>query len=309
MRSALKRNLILTLVVALVLASNAAAQDAHRAILAGKFQKQLDAIADSTPGVLGIQVVDIDGKQSFGVNQDLVFPQGSAIKVALLAALYVRHARGEVDAHKPVWVRAQDRVSGSTILQYLADNTTAMSPHDLSVPMIVLSDNMATNILIDIVGMDHVNRIMSELELPNTKLQRKMIRPQESARGNENISTPAEAARLMQRIRSCDLPMSREQCAEMLAVLRIPHDGPIQDSVPSGIPVAQKTGSITGVRTSWGAVDLPGRPYALAVMGNYGDTNVLSGAIRNVADAAFAYFSKLAGATPYGTRVPVRPNR
>src|SRR5688572_31211434 len=123
---------------------------------------------------MGIQVIDIDGKQTFGVNQSLVFPQGSAIKVALLTALYVRHGRGEVDAHKPVWIRAQDRVSGSTILQYLSDNISAMSLHDLAVLMIVLSDNMATNILIDVVGMDHVNRIMSELELPNTKLQRKI---------------------------------------------------------------------------------------------------------------------------------------
>jgi beta-lactamase class A len=299
------RKHLIAVVVLLGIVTDAAAQDPHRAILAAKFQKQLEATADSTPGVLGVYVIDIEGKQTFGVNENLVFPQGSAIKVALLTGLYVRHGRGEVDAHKPVSVRAKDRVSGSPILQYLADNTTAMSPHDLAVPMIVLSDNMATNILIDIVGMDHVNRIMGELELPNTKLQRKMIQPQESARGNENISTPTEAARLMQRIRSCDLPMSAEQCAEMVSVLRIRHEGPIQDSVPAGIAVLQKTGSITGVRTSWGVVDLPGRPYALAVMGNYGDTNVLTSSIRAVADAAFAYFSKLAGATKYGTRVPV----
>ena len=91
----------------------------------------------------------------------------------------------------------------------------------------------------------------------------------------------------------------------MQAVLAIPQAGPIEDAIPSGIRVLQKTGSITGVRTSWGAVDLPGRPYALAVMGNYGETNEISDEIETIARLSHWYFSRLAGATDYGTRIPV----
>ena len=52
-------------------------------------------------------------------------------------------------------------------------------------------------------------------------------------------------------------------------------------------------------------VDLPGRPYSLAMMGNYSQTSIVSEAIREVAEASHAYFARLAGATAYGTRVPV----
>lgn len=283
----------------------ASAQNAHLPILAEKFQAGLEEIADEVPGVLGVQVLDLTSGERFGVNEELVFPQGSAIKVAILTAMYVRHGRGELDVNRRVWVRAADRVGGSGYLTYFGDGTSQLSLHDLAVFMITISDNMATNILIDQVGMQNVTGIMAELGFPNTKLQRKMIRPEESARGNENLSTPAEAAALMARIFRCDLPMPEAHCKEMRAVLEIPHEGPIQDAIPRGIPVGQKTGSITGVRTSWGWVDLPGRPFALAVMGNYGDGEEISDAILEVAELSYHYFSRLAGATAYGTRVPL----
>ncbi len=62
---------------------------------------------------------------------------------------------------------------------------------------------------------------------------------------------------------------------------------------------------IEGVRTSWGVVDLPGRPYALAVMGNYGETDEIAEKIEAIARLSHWYFSRLAGATEYGTRVPL----
>lgn len=289
----------------LVLAGPAHAQDAHRRMLAEKFQAGLEEIADAVPGVLGVQVLDLTSGERFAVNESLVFPQGSAIKVAVLTALYVRHARGELDVNRRVPVRAADRVGGSGYLTHFGDGTSELALHDLAVFMITISDNMATNILIDQVGMANVTRIMAELGFPSTKLQRKMIRPEESAKGNENLSTPAEAAALMARILTCDLPMPEALCREMRAVLEIPHEGPIQDAIPRGITVGQKTGGITGVRTNWGYVDLRGRPFALAVMGNYGDSDEISDAIREVAELSYGYLSRLAGATPYGTRVPV----
>ncbi|MDP2958708.1 MAG: serine hydrolase, partial [Longimicrobiales bacterium] len=95
------------------------------------------------------------------------------------------------------------------------------------------------------------------------------------------------------------------ECREMRDILEIPHEGPIREAVPPGIVVGQKTGTITGVRVNWGYVDLPGRPYVVTAMGNYGDSDRLSQTIREVADAVHGYFGRLAGATEYGTRVPV----
>jgi beta-lactamase class A len=69
------------------------------------------------------------------------------------------------------------------------------------------------------------------------------------------------------------------------------------------VPIAFKPGGITGVTTVWALVGLPGRPYVLTVMTNYGGDG---GAVVEAASAAaYGYFSKLSGATPHGTRVPL----
>ena len=72
-------------------------------------------------------------------------------------------------------------------------------------------------------------------------------------------------------------------------------------SVPRSIPIAFKPGGITGVATVWALVDLPGRPYVLSVMSNYGGNG--GAVVEAASEAAYRYFSKLSGATPYGTRV------
>jgi beta-lactamase class A len=285
--------------------TSAAAQDAHRRILAEKLQTRLDAIAAASPGVFGVHVIDVTSGERFGVNDGLVFPQGSAIKVPVLVELYVQAAAGRLTVDDVLPVTRAAAVPGSQ-LRHFRDGSTSMALHDLAVLMIIVSDNVATNLLIDHLGMDAVNRTMASLGLPATRLQRSMIRPEESARGNENLSTPRESAALMQRILRCELPIDAASCRELRAILEIPHAGPIQDAVPGGIVVGQKTGSIAGVAVNWGYVDLPGRPYVITAMGNYGDTPRINQAIREASAAVHEYFGFLAGATEYGTRVPLR---
>ena len=306
MRRATAARVVAMTVVAVLMLPMVASGQEHREIIAAKFQEQLESIAHRMPGVLGIHVIDLDGNAHFGVNEELVFPQASAIKVALLATMYARDEAGELSVDDAVPVRASDRAGGGGLLNYFGDGTSTMALRDLAIPMIVLSDNMATNILIDQVGMESVNQFMRELGFPAIRLQRKMIRREDSARGNENLATPLEAASFMARILRCDLPISRDRCDAMRRLLEIrrPADlAPIQEPVPGNVRAASKYGSLTGVRTGWGAVDLPGRPYALAVMGNFSESNLVLEAIREVAQLSYEYFSRLAGATEYGTRV------
>src|SRR5690606_36949761 len=63
--------------------ADASAQETHLEILATKFQQELDSIAHATPGVFGVQVIDLTTGERFGVNDRIVFPQGSAIKVPI----------------------------------------------------------------------------------------------------------------------------------------------------------------------------------------------------------------------------------
>ena len=281
------------------------AQPAQRGILASKLRAELRRIADETKGVVGAQVLDLATGERIGVNDSLTFPQGSAIKIPLLIELFHQDDAGTLKLSTRVPVRLADRTGGSGLLQNLGDGTSELSLGDLAMFMITVSDNTATNMLIDRVGMDKVNATTRALGVPEAKLQRKMIRPRDSAAGNENIATPAAAATIMAKIAKCELPMSKERCAELRKLLEIPKGGPIEASVPEGVRVAWKPGDIEGVNTAWGLVDLPGRPYVVVGMVNYSDADEGMKALRRIADAAYGYFHVLARSTPYGVRVPI----
>jgi len=280
-------------------------QPAQRAVLAAKLRTELHRIADDTKGVVGAQVIDLATGERIGVNDTLTFPQGSAIKIPLLIELYHQDDAGALKLSTRVPVRLADRTGGSGLLQNLGDGTSELSLGDLAMFMITVSDNTATNLLIDRVGMEKVNATTRALGVPDVKLQRKMIRPRDSFAGNENIATPSGAATIMAKIAKCELPMSKERCGELRRLLEIPKGGPIEASVPEGVRVAWKPGDIEGVNTAWGLVDLPGRPYVVVGMVNYSDADEGMKALRRIADTAYGYFHVLARSTPYGVRVPL----
>jgi beta-lactamase class A len=278
-------------------------QAPHRDVLRSKLEKELRQVSDSFPGVMGIQFVDLTDGTRIGVNEQLVFPQGSSIKVPILIELF-RQAES-----RPAMLRERQRVSattrtgGSGVINQFADGSSELSNEDLAVLMIVLSDNTATNLLIDAVGMDAVNRTMASLGASHTKLQRKMIRPDASARGEENVSTPREAADLMVRLARCDLPVSRESCGRIRRILEIRKNDAVRRAVPNEVAVASKPGGIEGVAAIWALVAVPDRPFVLAAMTNYGDAG--DEAITRSARAAYDYATRLARTTPHGARVPL----
>ncbi len=290
------------------LAAQTAAQTAlHQEILRDQLADRLSALVDDFEGVAGVQVVDLATGETTGVNADLIFPQGSAIKITLLLELF-RRAEDEPDLlTRRVEMTDAVRTGGSGILQNLTDGGTALSLEDLAVLMIVYSDNTATNILLDELGMDAVNALHRDLGAPSTLFRRKMIRPDASARGDENVSTPAEAARIMDRIARCQLPMGEAGCFRVQEILEIPKGGDLRTPIPSSVPVAWKPGGVEGVATAWGLVALPDRPYAIAVMTTFGGDG--GAFVRAASELAYRHFSRLARSTDYGVRVPLEVMR
>ncbi len=274
-----------------------------REMLAVKFQHTLDDIARTATGVVGASVVDLSSGRRWDVNGSTVFPQGSAIKIALLIELFRRADTKELALTDRVTLTSADRTGGSSLLQYLSDGGSAFSLGDLAVPMIVLSDNTATNMLIDAVGLEKVNASMAAMGFASTKFRRKMIRPDEQAKGNENISTPREAADLMARLSRCDVPLTATSCAEVTRLLELPKGGAFREPIAPAVAVAWKPGSLDGVSTAWGIVQVDGAPYAIAVMVTYGGA-APHDVVRQVSQAAYAYFTQVAGATSLGARVP-----
>src|SRR5262249_55407138 len=177
----------------LLLVVCAQAQDANRDLLRRKLIAEIEKIAGNHDGVMGVAIKDLTTGEEILLNDQGAFPTGSSIKIPILVELLKQAAEGKYKLTDQRWVERQDKVGGSGVIVNFGDHTSQLSLNDLATLMIVLSDNTATNMLIDQVGMANVNRTMDELGLKQIRLRRKMIDQAASARGDENTATPREA--------------------------------------------------------------------------------------------------------------------
>jgi len=284
--------------------SSLAQADAHdpRAVLRKNFERKAAEIVDSVDGVFGVVVKDLKTGETFAINDGVAFTQASAIKVQVLVELYRQAAEGEIDLHEVLTLNGSDMVAGAGILRHLSGGKVAMTVRDLAVMMIVLSDNTATNILIDLVGMDKVNTTMEDLGMAETRLQRKMMDRQARLEDRENIASPRDAARLLELVHRREI-INEASCADIISILALPKDGRISRHLPQGTTVANKTGSVTGVVTDIGIVELPGRPFIVAGMINWhNDRDAAEEAIAAVSRLAYDYFDRLENSNRYGHR-------
>lgn len=278
------------------------AQPEHLRILHQATMDRITEAAKRCPGVVGMAAIDLKGDDGFSLNDTLVFPQASAIKVTLLMEVYKQAHGGKFKLTDRVTINNAQTVEGG-ILNTFADGGSQISIHDLCVLMVVLSDNSATNMLIDKVGMSNVNASLQALGFKATRLQRKMMDIKASERGEENISTPLEAARLMRLLGSGEF-VDRETSEAILFLLRLPRDVPgnIPAALPADLSVAFKKGEILpAVLTEWALVGLKGHPYVIVIMSNYGTETDSAPAFREISKAVYDYYWRVARSSPHGT--------
>ncbi len=279
------------------------AQDANRDALRRKLSAEIEKIAGAHDGVMGVAIKDLTTGEEILINDQLDFPTGSSIKIPVLIELYKQASTGKYKLTDQRWVEKKDQVGGSGVIVNFGDHTSQLSLNDLAVLMIALSDNTATNMLIDQVGMANVNSTLDELGLNQIRLRRKMINPAASARGDENTATPREAMKLMEKLYRGQV-VSRQLSDDALKILKLRKDSPIPRLLPDNVEIANKPGSIEGVACDWAVVYVPNRPYTIAVMTNYNGEGA-DDAIAKVSKLAYDYFARLSRSTTYGARVPL----
>src|ERR1035441_1584954 len=151
-------------------------------------------------GVMGVAVLDLTDGHKYLLHADEVFPQASSIKICVLAELYRQAQQGKLKLTDLYTVNAADLVQDSDIMGGLTPGVTKITLRDLATMMVAVSDNSATNVLIDRVGMENVNAMLDSLGLTHTRLRRKMMDLQAAKEGRENISTPREMMALLDAI-------------------------------------------------------------------------------------------------------------
>jgi beta-lactamase class A len=271
-----------------------------QALLRERFEREVRAIASGVDGVLGVTIVDPKTGDRISVNGGVVFTQASAIKLPVLVELMRQAEAGEQKLDEVVTVKASDVVPGSGVLQQLTPGGVSMSLRDVATLMVTVSDNTATNMVIDRVGMQKVTAEMARLGLSSTKLQRKMQDRKAWEENRENLSTPDEQARLLELLVKGEILSARSR-EEIDRILSIPKPGQLRALLPEGTKVAHKTGTLSGVVVDVGIVYLADRPFIVSAMGNWlSDAEEAERAISEIALVAYRYFDRIAHSNAYG---------
>lgn len=257
-------------------------------------------------GVLGLAIMDLKSGQTLLVRPDEEFPQASSIKIAVLAELYhqaqqaAHGVSGKATLKDRYVVRAADIVPDSSILGGLTAGVSSLTNRDLATIMVAVSDNSATNILIDRVGMDNVVRLTESLGLSHTRLRRKMMDLQAAAQGRENISTPREMMTLLEQIfrgRVIEAPL----LDDFFNVLATHKDSWLPRDLPEDLKIANKPGELEGVRNDSGIVFIKNRPYVICVMTTYlASERAGEEAITRISRLAYDLFDRLGRASDLG---------
>ena len=221
-------------------------------------------------GKVGLAVIDLTSGDTLVLgNQE--FPAASVIKVPVLIQLFHEVERGRLSLDDPLTMIGADKVPGSGILQHLS------APHQLTVSdaatlMIALSDNTATNLLVDKLGILAVNARMDTLGFAHTRLHAEVfgarttsIDRAASERFGLGVTTPLELARMFEGLYRGTI-VSTEASARMVEILKLQAS---HDRIPrylTGTVVAHNTGEVNASRHDCGIVYADGRDYVICIM-------------------------------------------
>lgn len=222
----------------------------------------LERIAEAAEGegaVVGVTIVAPNGER-FCRHQLRQFRAASTVKIPIMIAIYRQIDLGELSPEQSFVLAAPDKTPGSGELQFLHDGIV-LTLDDLISLMISISDNTATNMLIDLAGLDHVNATMRALGMTGSGLNRKMKGVPSQPGDPENWATPDDYARVMAAILD-GTAASAESCARMITMLeRQVSEGRIARYLPKteGIRWGSKTGTIGNATNDVGFIEANGR--------------------------------------------------
>jgi beta-lactamase class A len=233
---------------------------------------RLAPLAKAHKGKVAIAVKHLGTGESYYLNADEPMPTASLIKLPVMVETYQQAAEGKVKLTDPVTLHKGDMVPGSGILTYHFSDGATFPLRDAVRLMIVYSDNTATNLVLDKVGIGSTAKRMEEWGFPNTKVHSKSFRrdtsvlPERSKKFGLGSTTAREMVQLVERLHQGKL-VSPEACKEMLEHMKKCDD---KDKFPrflsEKVVVAHKTGSVSDARTDAGILYLPGGPVAVCVL-------------------------------------------
>ncbi len=247
------------------------------------------------PGLASCRYSNLATGETFGFQEEAVHSAASTIKIFLMAYLFRKFRDGTLNPEERIFLRPEQIAPSAGVLSYLRD-CRELSVRDLIDLMIIVSDNSATNVLIDLAGTEALNSFLEkELGLARTRLRRRMMDLDAIARGEDNTTSALEAGMILERMYRGTL-ISPEDSREMLRILKNQQDSSLipwhlKHILPEHT-IAHKTGGLDHVVHDAALVDLPDRPYILCFFGSGVPVPAYS---RLIQDASYRIFREERG--------------
>jgi beta-lactamase class A len=258
---------LLAVLMAIVLVPAAAAAQADTEPL----RRALEEIIRPYEGTVGVSIQDLATGRGLSIRGGEKFPSASLIKVSVLVALLDEVRRGTIRLDDPITMIARDQVGGSGVLQHFHSGLQ-ITVEDAARLMIIISDNTATNLLLDKVPMRAVWAKMDSLGLPATRIHSKTflrttsVAMDSSVRYGVGVTTPDETVRLFALLYRGGA-VSPEMDSLALAILGQNADwNKLVRWLPAGAVAAHKTGDVEQARNDCGILYGPDTPVAVCVM-------------------------------------------
>ena len=267
-----------------------------------RLEQDLASLAAKLEGVLGLGACNLVTGEEIYWNPERIFPQGSTIKILILIELFRQAEAGEIDLKASYLVRDVDKVGGAGILKELGHESVRLTVRDLAVLMMVLSDNTASNLLIDLVGLERINQTVQDLGFQHTRLTRRFQDYYALHTGLDNTSTPREMVRLLSRLYHHEL-VDPTTTSGILDLMQRPKPGEIRQLLPEELVIAHKPGGLNGGVSDAGIVYQPDSPYVIALMTNFlHDTDQGREVLAQASWLVWRYFEMIQSLTPLGAR-------
>jgi beta-lactamase class A len=245
---------------------NAAAASAPPALDA-----EVRAVISEFKGKVNLSAKNLDTGISYGIGEDERVRTASTIKVSIMVEAFARVTEGTLKWDDELVLTKEKKVGGSGVLFEFHDGLR-LTLRDAVNLMIVVSDNTATNLVLDVVTTDAVNARMDLLGLPQTRVLRKAMGGGESRAAREpankifgfGVTTPREMVMLLEKLEGGEI-VSKEASREMIALLKRQQDHRGIGRTIKGIPMASKAGALEKLRSDVGIVYTKRGRIAMAI--------------------------------------------
>ena len=232
-----------------------------------EWKKEIEKIISQVKGNVCINFYDLNKNNGFSINGDKKVLSASMIKLLILAELMKKIFENKFSLSDTVMMANFMKIGGDGVLKEL-NTGHHFTLKELATLMIIVSDNQATNILIDFLGMENINQLGKELDLKETFLGRKMMDAEARKKGYDNYTCADDISLLLKLIYQEKL-INKEASQLMLDILLRQQQGErLQRYLPSDIKIAHKCGDLDNLENDGGIIWLGDRAYILVVLTN-----------------------------------------